>query len=237
LNPRPGPPPSEARRAGKTVNVYIDGYNFYYSINRRHLRLGWCNFSKLAHRLASRAFADRYAVGAVKYYTSKVSEETQMSLGEIERRNLWLAALEHGTDGKVLVIEGFYTPDRQKRRVEKQTDTNITIGMVRDALLPPAETTPRVKKGHDRSSPCDAVILISGDRDFWPAVEMIGKEYGRDVAVFYPHEDPRPPSVKGSIRVDRVTLEDLELSRLDDVIERPSGAPITWAEYQRLKRL
>jgi hypothetical protein len=52
----------------RTVNVYIDGYNFYYSISKRQetLALGWCNFLKLADRLAFRAFGDRYVVGAVK---------------------------------------------------------------------------------------------------------------------------------------------------------------------------
>jgi hypothetical protein len=83
----------------KTVNVSIDGYNFYYSINRREtLRLGWCNFSVLADRLAFRTFGDRYIVGAVKYYTSKVDEDTEMNPGEIERRSLWLVIRGEGGD-------------------------------------------------------------------------------------------------------------------------------------------
>ncbi|MGD0910158.1 MAG: hypothetical protein ABSA96_21460 [Candidatus Acidiferrales bacterium] len=54
---RPGQP-------GRTVNVYIDGYNFYYSINKQEtLHLGWCNVSILADRLAYRAFGDLYVVG------------------------------------------------------------------------------------------------------------------------------------------------------------------------------
>jgi hypothetical protein len=222
----------------KTVNVYVDGYNFYYSISKQEtLRLGWCNFSKLADRLASRAFGGRYVVGAVKYYTSKVDEDTEMNPGEIARRNLWLAALEHGTGGKVLIVEGYHKQDRQKGRVEKRTDTNIAIGMVRDALVPPAAATPRIKKGHDRPSPCDAIVLMSGDDDFWPAIEMIGHEYGKAVAVFHPHDDKRPAWANSWFKVDRVAIEDLEQSRLDDVIERPSAAPITWAEYLSLKQI
>ncbi|MGA7412443.1 MAG: hypothetical protein WBW33_18335, partial [Bryobacteraceae bacterium] len=58
--------------ASSALFGYIDGYNFYYSINKpATLRLGWCDFSKLAERFASRAFESRYVVGAVKYYTSK----------------------------------------------------------------------------------------------------------------------------------------------------------------------
>ncbi len=156
----------------KTVNVYIDGYNFYYSINKpTTLRLGWCNFSKLAQRLAGRAFEGRYEVGAVKYYTATVADDTEMNPGEIKRRKLWLSALEHGTGSKVLVVEGYYKPDRQKGRVEKRTDTNIVIGMIRDSLLPGSVTTPLVHKGHDIHSPCDAVIPMSGDDDSGPPLK------------------------------------------------------------------
>ncbi len=219
----------------KTVNVYIDGYNFYYSINKRAtLHLGWCNFSKLAERLAARAFEGRYVVGAVKYYTSRVDDNTEMNPGEIQRRNLWLAALEQGTGGKVVVVEGYHKEDRQKGRVEKRTDTNIVLGMIRDALLPRSVAAPRIRKGHDIHSPCDAVVLMSGDDDFWPAIEMIGSEYGREVAVFHPHDDERGESKSNWVSVFKVTQEDLEKSRLDDVI---SGTSITWAEYLRLKQL
>ena len=221
----------------KTVNVYIDGYNFYYSINKpATLGLGWCNFSKLAERLAARAFEDRYAVGAVKYYTSKVDDDTEMSPGEIQRRNLWLAALEHGTGGKVVVVEAYHRKDRQKGRVEKRTDTNIAIGMIRDALLPRSAAAPRIRKGHDIHSPCDAVVLMSGDDDFWPAIEMIGSEYGREVAVIRPHNDKRDEWKDNSLSVFNVDLEDLDNSRLDEVIKKPSGTSITWAEYLRLKQ-
>lgn len=220
-----------------TVNVYIDGYNFYYSINRKDtLRLGWCNFSKLAARLVARAFGERHVVGAVKYYTSRVDEGTEMNSGEIQRRRLWLAALQHGTGGAVLIVEGYHKQDKQKGRVEKRTDTNIAIGMVRDALVPPRTTTPEFRNGHDTPSRCDAVVLVSGDDDFWPAIEMIGREYGKKVAVFHPHNDKRPPWANGWVKVDNVSLEDLERSRLDDVIYQPSGNPITWAEYLRLKQ-
>ncbi|MCX6606867.1 MAG: NYN domain-containing protein [Acidobacteria bacterium] len=221
----------------KTVNVYIDGYNFYYSINRSAtLNLGWCNFLKLAERLAARAFEDRYVVGAVKYYTSKVGNDTEMNPGEIKRRNLWLAALENGTDGKVVVVEGYHKKDPQKIRVEKQTDTNIAIGMIRDALLPRPSSPSRSHRGPDFHSPCDAVLLVSGDNDFLPALAMIGNEYGRDVAVFHPHDDNRSERRESWGSVFKIDLEDLAQSRLDDVIELPSGGTITWAEYLRLKQ-
>jgi hypothetical protein len=95
---------------------------------------------------------------------------------------------------------------------------------------------PEFRRGHDTPSPCDAVVLISGDDDFWPAIEMIGHEYGKKVVFFHPHNDKRPSWANGWVKVDNVSIEDLEQSRLDDVIDQPSGNPITWAEYVRLKQ-
>lgn len=57
------------------VNVYIDGYNFYYSISKRDepelLPLGWCNFGTLADRLVKKIWPAA-RVGAIKYYTARV---------------------------------------------------------------------------------------------------------------------------------------------------------------------
>lgn len=219
----------------KIVNVYIDGYNFYESINNdRLLRLGWCNFSKLAERLASRAFNNRYEIGTVKYYTSEVTEPTKKRDGEVERQRIWLGALKHGTN--VWVVHGKFKKRGSRPRVEKRTDTNIAIGMVRDALVPHAIAKRTVNPGRDVPSPCDAVILLSGDEDLVPAVEMIANEYGKEVAVYWPLDAPSPSPVAGLIRVDRLTIDDLERSRLPDEIARPSGPPITWTEYLEMRR-
>ena len=77
---------------------------------------------------------------------------------------------------------------------------------------------------------------MSGDDDFWPAIEMIGSEYGREVAVIRPHNDKRDEWKDNSLSVFNVDLEDLDNSRLDEVIKKPSGTSITWAEYLRLKQ-
>jgi hypothetical protein len=93
-----------------SVNVYIDGYNFYCSINHRStLRLGWCNFIKLSHRLADRAFGG-HRLGAVKYFTAHIPEHLQLNSGELERQKLWLEALRletrnnHASKSKQMLI-------------------------------------------------------------------------------------------------------------------------------------
>jgi len=121
------------------VNVYIDGYNFYYSIRRPDepelLPLGWCNFSTLADRLLKKVWPSA-RVGAVKYYTARVPQHLQLRRGEIERQQLWLNALKFGTKDRVRIVAGYYAPDNVKPRVEKQTDISLAIGMVRDSIMP-----------------------------------------------------------------------------------------------------
>ena len=124
------------------VNVYIDGYNFYYSISRRDepelLPLGWCNFCVLAERLVKKVWPSA-RVGAVKYYTALVPKHLQVHSGEIGRQQHWLDALKFGTKDRVRIVAGYYAPDNVKRRVEKQTDISLAVGMVRDSIMLPTD--------------------------------------------------------------------------------------------------
>jgi len=102
------------------VNIYIDGYNFYYSISKRDhafLKLGWCNFCLLSDRLVMRAFPGA-RVGAVKYFTAPVSRH-EIHPGEARRQQLWLDAVRFGTNDKVRVIKGYHAQHEDKPRVEK----------------------------------------------------------------------------------------------------------------------
>src|ERR1035441_5757282 len=100
---------SRTTPAVTVCNVYIDGYNFYYSISKRDhefLKLGWCGFSLLSARLVERAFPGA-RVGAVKYITAPVTRH-EIRLGEARRQQLWLDALEFGSRSAVQIIHGYY---------------------------------------------------------------------------------------------------------------------------------
>jgi hypothetical protein len=223
-------------KSRKLINVYIDGYNFYQSINNPELlHLGWCDLGKLATRLVTRAFGYRYDIGMVKYYTAKVDEHTRKATKEVERQALWLAALHHATN--VWFVFGEFKKFGDRRRKEKRTDTNIAIGMVRDALVPTeASITTRSKPGSDVPAKCDAVLLVSGDDDLRPAIEMIANEYKKEAAVFWPIDAPPVPRSTARIVFDRVTKEDLEETRLDEEIRRASGSTIKWTEYLETRK-
>jgi dCMP deaminase len=214
-------------------NVYIDGYNFYYSIRKRNLELGWCNFWALSDWLVKRAFPGA-RVGAVKYFTAPV-RNLEINAGEAQRQQLWLDALKFGTMDRVLVVKGYYDQPDDKPRVEKQTDTNLAISMVRDAIMSPRDHRHDSYAGRDPFSPCDAVLLISGDSDFLPAAEMVGN-YGKKVAIFRPigNKESKKP-VHPKIRVYDITEEDLRLTRLPEKIAAPGGQELTWLHYLDLK--
>ena len=205
------------------INVYIDGFNFYYSVSRSsdrsldRLKRGWCNFVALGERLVGKAFTGG-TVGAVKYFTAPVGEQ-ELRTDESLRQELWLNALRAGTDYRIHIIEGFHAEEEGKARVEKQTDTNIAISMLRDALMSTSDTRHATFRA-DPFAPCDGVILISGDRDLHPAVRMLA-HYGVKPVIFRPGRD--------------ITDEDLWASTLPDSIKQMDGSSITWKDYTRLK--
>ena len=145
---------TEEGGTGDIVYVYIDGYNFYYSINYPDLLpLGWCNFKLLARRLAQKAF-QLSEIACVKYYTASVAPKLRILEGETDRQKMWLDAL-HLEAPEVQVIKGYFKKESGKRREEKQTDVNLATDMVMDAAT------------------FDKAILISGDHDFIPAIQKV----------------------------------------------------------------
>lgn len=204
--------------APSLVNVYIDGYNFYYAILQRGpalLKFGWCDFSVLARRLTANVFPDA-SVGVVKYFTASVGD-FGIRCGEADRQRLWLKALRFGSRNPVHVIKGFHAKSEGKPRVEKQTDTKLAISIVRDSLMSDANDRHALFTA-DPYSRCDGVILISADRDLTPALE-IAEHYGVNVSIVRPNE---------------IAEDDLFHSMLPDVIEG-AGETVTWQKYMELK--
>jgi dCMP deaminase len=229
--------PTRTAPAVTVCNVYIDGYNFYYSISKRDhefLKLGWCDFSLLSSRLVKKAFPGA-RVGAVKYFTAPVTRH-EIHPGEARRQQLWLDALKFGTRSQVRVIQGYYAQHEDKPRVEKQTDTNLAISMIRDAIMSPGDPRHGMFRGRDSFSACNGVLLVSGDSDFLPAAQMVGN-YGMEVAIFRQvgDHDGGKNRAHPKIHSHEIAEEDLKRSMLPDHIPREDGTAITWSEYMELK--
>jgi len=119
--------------------LYVDGFNFYYGVtkhwwgkNKDLAGLGWCDF----HALIERHFHLGDAQLEIKYFTAPVHFENNE---EHKRYAVWARAVR--TIAGIRVMEGFYKPKSRpdpatKSREEKQSDVNLAVEVMLDALGP-----------------------------------------------------------------------------------------------------
>jgi uncharacterized LabA/DUF88 family protein len=152
------------------VGVYIDGYNLYYGIKaatrRRHL---WLDVERLARELLT----PNQQLEQVTYFTSRVRSPADSQ----QRQTTYLDAL--ATHTGAVVVEGFLQRNQVTCRAcgvttvrieEKKTDVHIACRMLDDAH-------------RDR---IDVALLISGDSDLAPALELVAAVPGRRIVVAFP---------------------------------------------------
>ena len=213
-------PPKRLALSAPRFFVYIDGYNLYSGINHEEppdlLRLGWSNYQKLGEKLVEMSFehlTNQRSV-TVKYFTAIVGKDSGTA-GEIERQTLWLDVLKREAPN-VEVIPGMHISHSAgfSDRKEKMTDVNIAIHVARDV----AESNPA------------GLVLVSGDRDFMPVVELAARAQV-PVVVYFPQDHPRyalAPGVDYSDRVEitYLTREIMKDCRLSDK---------QWMEYLNIK--
>jgi uncharacterized LabA/DUF88 family protein len=153
--------------------MYVDGYNFYYAVKDEyktkrvesgldsHIGLGWCDFRLLAH---AAGMVDRpEVVTRIKYFSARVTKEDPLHdrSGEDERQENWISAAR-SIEGLEIVWGRHLQPEGRSRE-EKQTDVNIAMELLLDAIDP---------KGYDQA------ILLSGDTDLAPAVWAVTRRLG-----------------------------------------------------------
>jgi len=154
----------------KRAVVYIDGFNFYYGAIRGGPNK-WLDVEKLFRLL--RPHDD---IQFVRYFTALVGGRSRA------RQEEYLKALD--TLPKVEVLLGRFKAKRIKCNVsgcsysgdrffvgreEKRTDVNIAVTMVEDAF----------------KDVCDRFIVVSGDSDLVPAVNLIKRRFPKKEVIVY----------------------------------------------------
>ncbi len=173
--------------SGKRINltkrsiVYIDGFNLYYGA-MKDSSCKWLNLQTYFERL--RQDDD---IQKIWYFTALVSGAAA------SRQQPYLEALS--TLSKVEIKYGLFkdkTDKTQKCKVtsctlpssqkkykvpeEKGTDVNIALQMLDDAY----------------QGLCDRIILVSGDSDLVPAIELIKKRHTKiKISVYIPATNPK----------------------------------------------
>ena len=156
--------------------VYVDGFNFYYGAVRG-TRYKWLDLEKCFQRLRPDDNIQR-----IWYFTALV-EGTKSTRQRIYLRALATLPLVRVMLGKFKLkqvkcsVPGCNYPGSRIFDVpeEKRTDVNIALQMMDDA-------------NHDRA---DQFIIVSGDSDLVPALEMVKAQWPtKRLVVYVPSRHP-----------------------------------------------
>ena len=161
------------------VNVYIDGFNFYYGVVR-NTRYKWLDFRKLSEGLVRSS--DR--INRIRYFTARVRDDEAST-----RQDIYLRAL--ATLPGLTVHEGHFltnpvtlplSDDRGMARVdrteEKGSDVNLASRLLFDAFDGDFETA----------------LIVSNDTDLVFPVSEVRRRFDVVVGVAAPvyHSDRHP---------------------------------------------
>ena len=206
----------------KRSTIYIDGFNLYYGAIK-NTRWKWLNLERFFTLL--RQDDD---IHAIKYFTALTSGSHKPN------QEAYLLALE--TLPKVDILLGKFKRRTVECRVkpcnytgtrlfdmpeEKRTDVNIALHMLHDAV----------------SDNCDRFILVSGDSDLVPAIQMVKNvSPEKEIIVYVPANNPiRGAAVELRTAADKHrTLPNALLRKAQFPAKVPDGKggmivkPATW---------
>ena len=136
------------------INVYIDGFNFYYGLrSKRWRKFYWLDIVAFFELFMK----DNQVLNMVYYCTAKPKDN-----GKKHRQDLFFTANKLNPKfeiifGKFLEKEVRYGGNTYYTFEEKQTDVNIAVNLIRNVVL----------------NNCDASIVVSGDSDLSPAFNLV----------------------------------------------------------------
>lgn len=140
----------------KRYCFYIDGFNVYYSLNnRRFCKYKWLNYRKLAEKIVGQSGT----ISRILYFTTLVNWKPD----SVTRHKEYIKALR---SVGVEVVFGRFMKKKIKchicgkyygTREEKQTDVNIGLRMLSDAV----------------NNFYDCAVIVSGDTDLIPIIEAV----------------------------------------------------------------
>lgn len=150
------------------VNFYVDGFNFYYGLKTMSKakpdwrKFYWIDIVKLFEQF----LLENEEIGTVHYFTARPK-----NTGKTARQNILMNCNKAINGDKLKIHYGKYQDKPIICRAsckesfmhweEKQTDVSLAIKMIEDC--------------HNKT--CDKIILVSGDSDFLPPLNLIKNFY------------------------------------------------------------
>lgn len=232
------------------TRIYIDGYNLYYGcLKGTHLKwldlLALFEKGVLPSVTATvdgHTLASELQPVAIKFFTAPILEQAAKSSDSIQCQEQYHAALNKHQPGRVETIKGYYSITKARAKVidpldpkkwprdcqttdvwkleEKQTDVNLALHAVKDALLGDIEH----------------IVIVTNDTDIAPALDMIRANTKAVVGLVIPTTDhervPNADLVKYAHWVrTHITEAELKAAQLPRVIaggKRPAIKPNSW---------
>lgn len=202
----------------KKVAVYVDGFNLYHALdNLSKPHFKWLDLKSLAEK-----FIDHQNEVIEKlYYFSAVA--TFMKADVVQRHKTYIEALltkgiefvEGNFKKKDLCYKNQHLEFKWKKHEEKETDVNISIYIVRDAI----------RKKFDKA------ILITNDTDIVPAVKMARNENKElEFKILTPPKMSTHDALFNAIKpgaAAKLTEVHIQTSLLPEKIEKPNGKIIS----------
>lgn len=160
----------------KTI-VYIDGYNFYYGCLKGS-KYKWLDIFQLCEEIL-RIQSPAYELVKVHFFTAPVKSSFSKRGGQSQSAQaVYHQALMQLYSDKIQITEGYFQPERINAIVgnkppvltdltkvwkpeEKQTDVNIAVSAIEDALY----------------KRCEQIVFFSNDSDLGPALAMIKRNF------------------------------------------------------------
>lgn len=186
------------------TTIYIDGFNLYYGVVRG-TPCKWLDVVSLFSALCNEQNSNVEVV-KVKFFTAPIKAKLSTRKQQAEHsQRIYIKALQNKYPELFYCEEGFYqlskglfpkyqVPIDKRDKIsvwrleEKQTDVNIALNLYRDAVQGNTEQ----------------VILISGDSDLTPALELIKVDCPTvKIGVIF----PKPYNIRKEGRITNKGLE------------------------------
>lgn len=210
------------------ANVYIDGFNLYYSALRR--RFPDCKWLDL-RRLAETLFPGD-AINRARYFTALIGRRDD-DPRSAARQQAYLRALR--STGVEVHLGQFRQDRRHLRRVhpcttadcasretvevlrteEKGSDVNLASYLLRDAVL----------------RECELAIVLTNDTDLVEPIRMVRREFGIATMLLSPAETPSTTLVRSADGVKKLRGGPLSASQLPTDLRDEKGEihrPTRW---------
>ncbi len=204
------------------VAVYIDGFNLYHSLVEAAAKSPMGNVLKWfdVRKMILNKVSDKEEIVSIKYFTALFPDSDKQ-----DRHKKYIKVLE---DMGVQVILGRFKEKTVfcrrckkpfKTHEEKRTDVNIALHLLNDFY----------------SNVYDLAIIVSGDTDLIPAIDMIRKaDYMKKIGIIFPYNRYNREFKGNTTFVNKMKLRDIESAILPDpYIHSVTGIhltkPVDWS--------